>query len=513
MLLHPLWLASLVTLALNDHVLKGGGLLPDVVTGKLSDVAGMIVAPALLAAALGVRGRRGWLLAHVAVGAVFAAIKLSPACAGLWSALMGAFGFAWTIVVDPTDLLVAVPALFVGERLLRAALVAKPATLLRRSGQAAAAGAGLFCSVATSAPEEPISDPEEFPEQFLDITADVWLHNGTDASQVVRVRQLRDSVTWDCGVVEADPARLLDVSLFGEVQSWTLPVDANMAVLDETEQFAGCNAVRIEVDGFDPVLLFWRAGSPSVRTVPGAGFDPNLPGGIDMVLDTNDDGHFESTDDLIFAASEAGEQTGACAAQDDSLRIDWGDDAPIGDFVVAAVTPGVDGCTAVDLAIAEEPEVASERMYLCTPELTLPFVAGDAIAIRGTYGIDVGAFDGLTIEVASTPARSLTLGRGMTPPSVPGLLFEMQALAGCGYAVDACGTAGQAAELRVGDGLGAPVNVGVGTPATVDLDDGSRATIAVAHAQHRAVVDSECAAGPIDLGFDVEVAVLIEAAE
>lgn len=514
-LLHPLWLASLATLALNDHVLKGSALLPDVVTGKLSDVAGMIVAPALLAAALGVRSRRGWSIAHVAVLAVFAAIKLSPPCAALWSALMGGFGFAWIIVVDPTDLLVAVPALVLGERVLRGALVAAPATLAKRSAQGAAAGVGLFCSVATSPPpEEPfVENPEDLPEQFLDITADVWLHNGTDVAQVVRIRQLRGTVTWDCGAVEADPGRLLDVSLFGDVESWTLPVDANMPVLDPESQGGACKVAWIDVDGFDPKMLFWRAGSPGVRTVPGSGFDATIPGGIAMELGGDDEGHFEGDPTLMFEPGEGSEPTGACRVQDDADRIDWGDDAPIGDYLVVAALPGVDGCTAVDLATAAAPDAASERLYLCTPEITLPFAVGDMVTVRGAYGLGYGPFEGIAIDVATTPARTLMLGRGMTPPSIPGLVIDAQPIAGCTDAVDVCGTVAKAAEIRVSDGLATPVSVSVGAPVVLDLDDGSRATIAVAHAQQRFVIDSECAAGPLDVGFDLEVAVLLEAAE
>ena len=39
-LLHPLWVAALVLLVVNDHLLKGAGLVPGVVTGKLSDTQG-----------------------------------------------------------------------------------------------------------------------------------------------------------------------------------------------------------------------------------------------------------------------------------------------------------------------------------------------------------------------------------------------------------------------------------------------------------------------------------------
>ena len=45
-LLHPLTLLSLGLWALNDHVLKGWA--PGALTGKLSDVAALVVAPTVL---------------------------------------------------------------------------------------------------------------------------------------------------------------------------------------------------------------------------------------------------------------------------------------------------------------------------------------------------------------------------------------------------------------------------------------------------------------------------------
>jgi hypothetical protein len=124
-----------------------------------------------------------------------------------------------------------------------------------------------------------------------------------------------------------------------------------------------------------------------------------------------------------------------------------------------------------------------------------------------------GALDGLTIDVASTPARSLSLARGGAVPTVPGLVLDARTLAGCGLEVDACGTAATAAEVLVGTGTAGPRSILAGQTATLDLDGGSTATIAVAHAQQRSVVDIECASGPQQLGFDLEVAVVFEAAE
>jgi hypothetical protein len=43
------WASALALLLLNDHVLKCSGFLPGAVTGKLSDLAGLVVAPVLAA--------------------------------------------------------------------------------------------------------------------------------------------------------------------------------------------------------------------------------------------------------------------------------------------------------------------------------------------------------------------------------------------------------------------------------------------------------------------------------
>lgn len=58
-LLHPVVLAALVALVLNDQVLKAAW--PGLVTGKLSDVAGLVLAPLVLQAAWEL-GR--WLVGH-----------------------------------------------------------------------------------------------------------------------------------------------------------------------------------------------------------------------------------------------------------------------------------------------------------------------------------------------------------------------------------------------------------------------------------------------------------------
>ncbi|MFD0657808.1 hypothetical protein [Thermocatellispora tengchongensis] len=123
---HPLTIGAALVLLLNDHLLKW--LWPGVVTGKLSDVAGMIVAPPLL----GLLVRRP-AASILLVGVVFTLVKTTATGATIAS-------HAWTLVwgpsqvlADPTDL-IALPALYAAwwtwrhpapraERLARVAVV------------------------------------------------------------------------------------------------------------------------------------------------------------------------------------------------------------------------------------------------------------------------------------------------------------------------------------------------------------------------------------------------------
>jgi len=137
------WVALFV-LVVNDHLLKGSGLLPSLVTGKLSDFAGLIVAPVLLCAVLSVRTDRGRGLAIGWVALAFAAIKLSPACAQQAAALLTTLGVPSRIWCDPTDLIAF--AILPWAALLARRVQPTPARLSRRITVAVAS---LAC-VATS---------------------------------------------------------------------------------------------------------------------------------------------------------------------------------------------------------------------------------------------------------------------------------------------------------------------------------------------------------------------------
>jgi cysteine-rich repeat protein len=104
-LLHPIWIASLTLLVLNDHFLKGSGTLPGWMTGKLSDLAGLVVAPVLLAAIVRARTHRAIAIVHAVVGLGFAALELSPSLTAVAGWVYGLAGFSWRSTRDLTDLL------------------------------------------------------------------------------------------------------------------------------------------------------------------------------------------------------------------------------------------------------------------------------------------------------------------------------------------------------------------------------------------------------------------------
>jgi hypothetical protein len=113
------FLIALALLAANDWIFKPAALLPAALTGKLSDLAGMVVAPVVLAASLAaLRLPARWAApaSAIAVGTVFAAIKLWEPAARLHDGALTAAMCALDLplsahtAVDATDLL-ALPLL------------------------------------------------------------------------------------------------------------------------------------------------------------------------------------------------------------------------------------------------------------------------------------------------------------------------------------------------------------------------------------------------------------------
>jgi hypothetical protein len=114
-LVHPVTVAATMLLIVNDHVLKAA--YPGLVTGKLSDVVGLVMAPPVVAVLLALLApllRPVWHAgtAVALVGVLFAAVKASPVVAGYASAVWSVVDGPSVVLADPTDLL-ALPALAV----------------------------------------------------------------------------------------------------------------------------------------------------------------------------------------------------------------------------------------------------------------------------------------------------------------------------------------------------------------------------------------------------------------
>jgi hypothetical protein len=99
------WWHALCLLVINDRVLKGSGLVPGWLSGKLSDFAFLVVAPVLLFSCL--PGRLGWRRAF-ALGSVvglYVACDLSHAWSDAVVRFAQRLGLVWRLWPDPTDLL------------------------------------------------------------------------------------------------------------------------------------------------------------------------------------------------------------------------------------------------------------------------------------------------------------------------------------------------------------------------------------------------------------------------
>ena len=217
-LAHPVPLVALGVLIVNDHALKAAA--PGLLTGKLSDVAGLVFFPLFLAGvvelSLGTADRRapapGRLIAiaTAATGLVFAVIKIWPPGTEMWALGMGAAqwpaqtitaltsGMSWPTphpviaVTDPTDLL-ALPALLVAWR-VGGGLTRKP---LHRMAPRVVQGSGRLALVAlVVAGAATIADqPERGEFTTLKTTTDFAL----TASEPVGVQQF--DVTVDASQV------------------------------------------------------------------------------------------------------------------------------------------------------------------------------------------------------------------------------------------------------------------------------------------------------------------------
>lgn len=255
------WLALGVLVA-NDHVLKGSGVLPGWVTGKLSDFAGLVVAPLVACALLGARGRGARLFGFAAVVIPFVATKTVPEATRLVEALPRTLGLNGRLWTDPWDLvaLVVLPLAWQLQTAHAARQGQRATRMLERLG---ALGSAAAC-VASLGPAAGYSD----------LTTTIAIRNLSSNDVVVQV--FRPLAPLDCSVVAPDPEAVLRSTDFSVNKCLTLPPDRALpldlhwsredhdetGVEGEEAPDAGarraCEAVLLRAKGLDDVVLFWN---------------------------------------------------------------------------------------------------------------------------------------------------------------------------------------------------------------------------------------------------------------
>lgn len=495
-LYHPLWLVSLALLVVNDHFLKGAGIVPAVITGKLSDFAGLLVAPALLAVLVRSSSRQSFVLAHLATGLVFAGIKVFPSFARLFESLAGLGPFAWHITVDPTDL-VALPALFVSYRVFVSAMQQPVAE--RPLMQRGLIMAGSVACMATSEPQplEPCPDPiacGSIPRE----AAALVIGNSTDVQRLVRVRPLKESVQYSCPDLLIDPPRTLSRELFAPADTWLLEPGRGLPLLNKSPN--ECTAYLVDADGLSPTLVAWSnlefpEGFFSTSTL-----SPDGNTMINLALDVN--GKLALSEHAaVFEAPdlEEPEQTGICAPPAPGVGIAWSMPLPgAGPFNVVSVESSPDDC---HLIVLEN----SPSMYICIPVAAMPFKAGDSLTIEQA-NLAGGAFEetngeapvaeGLRLQSAThivlmvrgnVLARygSADAGENLSEPQV-----APDRVKGCAGSHDKCGSLSIPAEVSyLGDHVGTITFLRSGS--SLALKDGY-GTLYVVRAEATPIRDTSC---------------------
>lgn len=397
-LYHPLWLVSLGLLVINDHFLKGSGILPTVVTGKLSDFAGLFVAPVLLAVLLRLSSRRSFVVAHLATGLVFAGIKVSPAFAHAFETLASLGPFSWHIVVDPTDL-IALSALFVSYRVFVEAMeqpiVERPLT------QRGLIMAGSVACMATSqGPIDPgCPDPiacGAIPRE----AAAVVIGNATDTQRLVRVRPFKDTVQYTCSDLFPDPTKSLSRELFGEADAWLLEPGRGLPLQNNSAN--DCTAFLVDADGLSPTLIAFSSSEFPNTTLSTSTAAPDGNTMIQLALDAN--GKLDLLKHTTVFEAPALEEitpTGVCAPTDASVGVAWSTPLPgLGPFNVVSVESSPDECHMIVLE-------NSPSLFLCVPSAAMPFKAGDALEIK-PINITSGSYEETNGEAPSAEGLRLT---------------------------------------------------------------------------------------------------------
>ncbi len=382
----------------------------------------------------------------------------------------------------------------------------------RALAEVAAGAAALLVCVATSSPDvegEPpgptattVGPGPDFEPELQPEFAEVVLHNVRSSDSVVRLRRLAPAVDVDCASIQSDPGALLTESLLGSSESWTIPAGDSLGLVSTPGRL--CEVIRLEADGAAPRWLLWTSGALSTEFISG---EEPIGNGVVRLLPDGTGLRFEGDASFLFQPDDPARGLEQCAPVPDGERLEWGDPLPTGGMLLDA-SWAPDGCGAV--VLSDDGETPSSPWFVCIPETSWPFVAGDTLTVRPVFGTGLDAIEVSAQDSEGVVTARVQAYRASDPPSLQGLSMRYETDDDCGFDVaTSCGTVAKVGAVVLQSTEGAEVSLAAGESATglVLPETSLQTTVAVLAAQERMALDPECALGPDVLGPDLAIVI------
>lgn len=383
---HPLWWSALGLLLLNDHVLKHAGVLPNAVTGKLSDFAGMLVAPPLLALVLGPRRASARWIASIALGLGLCAIKLFPQAAHALEQALACLHLRSHFCVDATDLW-ALSTLPLGHALCVVTPMPTPSRARRFAARARIALAAAACLATGGSSDNKGRDDSPF------------VINKTDKPLTLVIASTEGH--GGCRIYRDDRIGALTEDAFTAPREITLEAGDDAQLPSDTSTNA-CGAASIALQDGEQTLVFWRELDKIESFVP-KDDDARLARRLAI---TGKAGNlkFQPGDDLseFELGQDAPEPTCPEPEASDSLAFIWLSMAQ-GFLTIGELRTADDGCLEVDW-FEGGGDTSPETQRLCIPEWAFPFKQDETLSVvqsandDGGRSLRVTRFDGTKLD-------------------------------------------------------------------------------------------------------------------
>lgn len=531
---HPLWWGALGLLVVNDHVLKGA--FPGWWTGKISDFAGLLVAPVLVSALLAARTARMRALAFALPTAWFVAVKSVPGAGALTATIASHVGLDWTFAFDPTDLLALAVLPLAWHVASHRGVIFVPRIWTER----AAVGAGVLACMASPPPEP-------------SWTTTAFLVNRTDRTLEVRVRWVDAQV--DCSLIQDRFAEILarDTfmagTLFSVEPDHTLPLDRGLALSTDpwappvaTGHNGSCDVVILTAEGMPETMVFWD-GSAGPRAIPDIINDEDdlaqVEGGI-MITEGEDERLAIDAGPMYRLASPVDiyDDGAACRDYGAIAGFDWSSSLPLwsgATITLEEVREGIDGCMSIsygesggcgsDLDCGADeycdfgsccdffgscaPPTVTTSAFICVPASDFPFASGHTVQIWND-GAQLRIVRDLAREDGSTwRVGELVVNRGSgTFREGPFDLTVVNVDAECQGVRMECGGFRVPGAGGIALDSGGTRFVHPGEAMERDAADGRRARLRVGRAESMWVTHAACGAGRDVLGSRLEALVV-----